>query len=162
MENKPKISIIVAIAKNRAIGKDNKLLWHIPNDLRRFKEITTGHTVIMGRKTHESIGKPLPNRTNIIITRNNDYKADGCIICKSLEDAIKFSKERQESEAFIIGGGEIYNQAINLADKLYLTLVEGDFEADTYFPDYSDFKKIVFEKQEESEGYKYRFLELER
>lgn len=162
MGNQTKINIIVAIAKNRAIGKDNKLLWHIPNDLRRFKEITTGHTVIMGRKTYESIGRPLPDRINIIITRNNDYKADGCVTCKSLEEAIEFAKENQENEVFIIGGGEIYSQAINLADKLYLTLVEGNFEADTYFPDYSDFKKIIFEKEQKSEGYKYRFLELGR
>jgi len=157
-----KISIIAAIAKNRAIGKDNKLLFHISEDLKRFKKITFGHPVIMGRKTFESLGKPLPKRINIIVTRNKNYKAKGCIICHSLIKAIEIAQKKDKNEVFIIGGGQIYKQAIKFADKLYLTIVEGNFKADTYFPDYSEFKKVVKEEKKESEGYKYRFLELER
>ncbi|OIP22725.1 diacylglycerol kinase [bacterium CG_4_10_14_0_2_um_filter_33_32] len=162
MESKPKISIICAISENRAIGKDNKLLWHITNDLNRFKELTSGHVVLMGRNTFLSIGRPLPNRTNIIITQDKRYKAAGCIVCYSLEEAIETAKQYEEDEIFIIGGGQIYKQTIGLVDKLYLTVVESEFEADTFFPDYSAFKNVVFEKSEESDGYKYKFLELER
>jgi len=162
MESKPKISIICAISENRAIGKDNKLLWHITNDLNRFKELTSGHVVLMGRNTFLSIGRPLPNRTNIIITQDKRYKAAGCIVCHSLEEAIETAKQYEEDEIFIIGGGQIYKQTIGLVDKLYLTVVESEFEADTFFPDYSAFKNVVFEKSEESDGYKYKFLELER
>jgi len=162
MESKPKISIICAISENRAIGKDNKLLWHITNDLNRFKELTSGHVVLMGRNTFLSIGRSLPNRTNIIITQDKRYKAAGCIVCYSLEEAIETAKQYEEDEIFIIGGGQIYKQTIGLVDKLYLTVVESEFEADTFFPDYSAFKNVVFEKSEESDGYKYKFLELER
>ena len=162
MESKPKISIICAISENRAIGKDNKLLWHITNDLNRFKELTSGHVVLMGRNTFLSIGRSLPNRTNIIITQDKRYKAAGCIVCHSLEEAIETAKQYEEDEIFIIGGGQIYKQTIGLVDKLYLTVVESEFEADTFFPDYSAFKNVVFEKSEESDGYKYKFLELER
>jgi len=162
MESKPKISIICAISENRAIGKDNKLLWYITNDLNRFKELTSGHVVLMGRNTFLSIGRSLPNRTNIIITQDKRYKAAGCIVCYSLEEAIETAKQYEEDEIFIIGGGQIYKQTIGLVDKLYLTVVESEFEADTFFPDYSAFKNVVFEKSEESDGYKYKFLELER
>ncbi len=159
---KPKISIISAIAKNRAIGKDNKLLWHIGEDLRRFKALTEGHPVVMGRKTFESLGKSLPNRTNIVITRDKMFEIPGVIIARSLEEATEAAKREGKEEVFIIGGGQIYEQAIKLADKLYLTIVEGEYDADTFFPDYSDFKKVILEEKHESEGYKYKFLELER
>ena len=155
-----KISIICALSENRAIGKDNKLLWHISDDLKRFKELTIGHPIIMGRKTFESIGKPLSGRTNIIVTRGSSYKAEGCLVFDSLEKAIDQAKRIDNEEIFIIGGGQIYNQAIDLADKLYLTLVEGEYEADTYFPDYSSFKKIILEEQQCSNGYNYKNLEL--
>ncbi len=158
-----KISMIAAIAsENRALGKNNKLIYHIHDDLKRFKKITSGHTVIMGRKTFESIGKPLPNRTNIVITRDQDYFVEGGIVVHSLDEALKMAQEKESDEIFIIGGGQIYNEAINLADKLYLTIVEGNPEADTFFPDCSDFKKIVFEENHESSGLKYKFLDLER
>lgn len=163
--NKTKISIIAAIGRNRELGKDNKLLWNIPKDLKRFKKITFGHTVIMGRKTFESIGYPLPNRTNIIITRDTKYKipdTKNVVITQSLEEAIALGKKIEHKELFIIGGGQIYQQAIKFADKLYLTIVEGEYEADTFFPDYSMFTKKVFEEEKESDGYKYRFVELER
>lgn len=160
--NKPLISIIAAIGSNRELGKDNRLLWHIPDDMERFKQLTLRHPVIMGRNTFESIGKPLPGRLNIIVTRNKDYKAEGCRICYSLEEAINLAKEKDKKEIFIIGGGQIYEQAISIADKLYLTVVEGNFVADTFFPDYSEFKNVVFRKAEQYQQYHYTFHELVR
>lgn len=129
------ISIIVALAKNRVIGNDNNLIWHIPKDLKRFKEKTSGHHVIMGRKTYESIGKILPNRTFIIITRNKNYTVSGAYVVHSIEQALEIAKKNQEKEAFIIGGAEIYTQALPLTNKLYLTQIHHTFEGDTYFPE---------------------------
>lgn len=157
-----KISLIAAISGKGALGKDNKLLFHIPEDLKRFKKLTSGHPIIMGRKTFESIGRPLPNRTNIIVTRDMSYKAASCIVSHSLEEAFSIARSGDTDEIFIIGGGQIYSQAIKIADKLYLTVVEGEYEADTFFPEYSQFKKIVFEQSGETNGYKYRFLDLEK
>lgn len=170
-----KISLIAAIAeKNRVIGKGNQLIWKIPEDLKRFREITSGHPVIMGRKTYESIGRHLPDRTSIIITREKNYnphKFSNCSncddfrikICNSLEEALRLAQGKQnDNEIFIIGGGQIFEQAIKIADKLYLTVIEGEFEGDTFFPDYSNFKKVVFEKSGEHEGIKYKFIELEK
>jgi dihydrofolate reductase len=157
------ISIIVAMDKNRLIGGENKLLWNIPSELKRFKEITTGHPIIMGRKTHQSIGRVLPNRTNIIITRDQDYKVEGTIIVHSLEEALnKAQSEPGSDEIFVIGGGQIYAQALPLADRLYLTIVEGDYKGDTYFPDYSAFDKVVEEKYFNEAGIKYKTLILEK
>lgn len=158
--SKPQISIIAAIGENRELGKNNKLLWHIPEDLRRFKELTIGHPVIMGRKTYESIGKPLLKRTNIIITHHVNFQTAGYFITHSLEEAIELAKTKDNEEIFIIGGGQIYNQAINKADKLYLTVVEGTFDADTFFPDYSRFKKVVFTEKGKYGGYVFTFLEI--
>lgn len=170
MDNKisgPIISIIAAIGANRELGKNNKLLWHIPEDFARFKKITSGHPVIMGRKTFESIGKPLPSRTNIIITHDENYKIEGCLVVHSLEEAIKLAKEMPAGakamagkEIFIIGGGQVYQQAIKLADKLYLTVIKKDFTGDTYFPDYSRFKKIIYKKDGKSGTLEHTFLEL--
>jgi len=126
------ISIIVAASHNNVIGKDNQLIWRLSADLKRFKALTTGHHIIMGRKTFDSIGKPLPNRTSIIITHQTDYKAEGCIVVNSLEEAL--AKVPADQEAFVIGGGTIYKEAIDKADKLYLTLVHGKFDGDTFFP----------------------------
>lgn len=126
------ITIIAAAAKNDALGKDNKMLWHLPDDFKHFKEITTGHHIIMGRKTFESFPKPLPNRTHVIITRQEDYRAEGCIIVHSLEQALEVCKS--EEEIFIIGGGEIYDLAMEVADVIELTRVQDNFEADTFFP----------------------------
>jgi dihydrofolate reductase len=126
------VSIVVAISQNHAIGKDNKLLWYLPKDLKHFKEITTGHTVIMGRKTYESVGKPLPNRRNIIITRQQ-VKIEGCEVVNSVEAALALCKN--EAEVFIVGGAEIYRQALHLTDRIYLTLIHENFEGDTYFPE---------------------------
>jgi dihydrofolate reductase len=126
------INIVVAVAQNGVIGRDNQLIWHLPKDLRYFKNLTTGHAVVMGRKTYESIGRPLPNRVNIIISRDSDYQAIGCQTASSLADGI--AKARQTSEeVFVIGGAQIYKQALALADRVYLTEVHGDFEGDTFF-----------------------------
>lgn len=156
----PTISIIAAIGSNRELGKDNKLLWHIGEDLARFKQLTLGHPVIMGRTTYESIGKPLPGRLNIILTRDKDFKAPGCRIARSLKEAVEKAQSRDSREIFIIGGGNVYQQAIKMADKLYLTIVKGTFSADTFFPEYSDFKKILYKKKSSNDKYKYTFLEL--
>lgn len=161
-----KISIIAAIGRNRELGKDNKLLWHIPEDLERFKVITTGHAVIMGRKTFESLEKPLPRRLNIIITRDQEYQlprgAAKVMLAGSLEHAIEAARSTGDTEVFIIGGGQVYQQALPLADKLYLTIVDAAFDADTFFPDYSQFTKVTFEKPGTSGEYRFRFIELER
>lgn len=127
------LSVIVAVAENNAIGKDNQLLWHLPADLKHFKNLTTGNTIIMGRKTFDSIGKPLPNRRNIVISRNRELKILGAEVVNSLSHAIALSKN--DPEVFIIGGAEIYRQAFPLVHKLYLTRVHGLFEADTFFPE---------------------------
>ncbi len=127
------ITIIAAIANNNALGKDNKLIWHLPSDLKRFKKVTLNHSIIMGRNTFESLKKALPNRTNIVITRNPDYKAEDCVVVNSLEAALELVKN--DENAFIMGGAQIYKQSIQLADKLDLTFVHHSFEADTFFPE---------------------------
>jgi dihydrofolate reductase len=148
MKNRGKsISIIVAIAANNAIGKDNDLLWHISEDLKRFKEITKDHFVIMGKKTYFSLPvRPLPNRTNMIITDVPGEKIDNCLMAYSIEDAI--DKMDTEKENFIIGGGSIYRQFLPLADKLYITRVHKDFEADTFFPEIDSNQWQLMEKQD--------------
>ena len=127
------ITLIVAMGKNREIGKENQLLWHLPKDLKRFKELTSGYPIIMGRKTYESIGKPLPNRTNIVISRKNDWFEEGILIVGSIKEAVKFAKKIDE-EVFVLGGGNIYEQTIDFADKLEVTLVDAVLDADTFFP----------------------------
>ena len=126
------ISILVAADQNNAIGKNNQLLWHLPADLKHFKQLSSGHTVIMGRKTYDSIGKPLPNRRNIVITRQTYIDIPGCEVVNSLEDAIALSS--QDGHVFIIGGGEIYRQAMDVSDTIFITRVHHQFDADTYFP----------------------------
>lgn len=158
------VSIIVAMDEKRGIGKNNNLLFRIPEDFARMKTLTSGHPLIMGRKTHESIGRVLPNRTNIIITRDPDYKVDGAVIIHSLDDAIEKAKESPGSdEIFIFGGGQVFKEALekNLIDRLYLTLVKGDYGADTFFPEYEGFKKIK-EEHGQSGEYKYSFVDLVR
>lgn len=174
MIKKQTISIIAAIGEKRELGKDNKLLWHIPEDLRRFKVLTKGHAVIMGRKTYESIGKPLPDRLNIIITRDTSYTVQGAVVVHSLQEAMQNTESRIKpclpagrnselpAEIFIIGGGQIYKEALPVADTLYLTIVQGSFQADTYFPDYSAFTKVISKETKTSEEYTYTFLELRK
>lgn len=162
--NRPRISIIVALSENRVIGRDNRLPWHIPDDLKRFKRLTTGHAIIMGRKTYESIGRPLPQRTNIIITRDKTFSVEGCVVVHSLDEAVRFAQklEGPEGEIFIIGGGQIFEQALPLVDRLYLTVVRGTHEGDVFFPDYSAFKTVVTDEPGSSGGVEYRLLTLER
>ena len=132
--SKPRISLIAAVAENRAIGKDNQMLWHIPEDLEYFRRTTKGHPVIMGRNTFESIGQALPGRTNIIITRDKSYQAKDCLVVNSLEKALKQANKSSggDKEIFIGGGGQIYKQTLPMADRLYLTIVKGNFEANTF------------------------------
>lgn len=151
--------MIAAAAENKALGKDNQLIWHLPNDFKRFKSLTTGHHIIMGRKTFESFPKPLPNRTHIIITRQSDYHAEGCIIVDSIEKAIEKCPENEES--FIIGGGEIYRLAMSYSDKIELTVVHHVFEADAFFPEINpdDWQLIHtdFQTKDEKHLYDYSF-----
>ncbi len=159
--NSPKVFIIAAISKDRVLGKNGKMPWQIPEDLKRFKQLTTGHVIIMGRKTFESIGKPLPNRTNIVITRDKNYQSKGVLVVHSFEEALNEAKNIEKEEIFIIGGGKIYQQALSFADKIYLTIVEGTFEGDTFFPDYSQFN-LISEETRGDGNYNFHFLNLER
>lgn len=153
--------MIACIGKNRELGKDNKLLWSIPEDMQRFKKLTSGHAVIMGQNTFESIGKALSNRTNVVLTRDKNFKPENCEVCYSIDEAIEAAKRAEKEEIFIIGGGQIYKQLLPLSDKLYLTIVEQEKQADTFFPDYSDFSVIKkIGSGQTREGLKYEFLEL--
>ena len=160
------ITIIAAIGLNNELGKDNDLIWHLPADLRRFKKVTSGHTIIMGRNTFESIGKPLPNRRSIIITRNISYKKEGCEVVHSLEDAIKLIKDKKD--AFIIGGAQIYKEAIDkkLVDQLDITKVHQNFDADVFFPtiDLALWKEISEETflPDDKNQYTFSFLSYKR
>jgi len=143
-----KVSLIVAVSENHVIGKDNNLIWHLPEDMKFFKKTTWGHFVIMGRKNFESIPhkyRPLPNRTNVIITRQTSYEAEGCVTVNSVEEALNRAKEVQDTEPFIIGGGEIYRLALenNLVDRIYLTRVHKKFDGDTFFPQLNDDWKLI-------------------
>lgn len=162
--NYPKISLIAAIASgNRALGKDNKLIYKIPQDLERFKKLTTGHVILMGRKTFESIGRALPNRMNIVVTsRPEELQGKGVFPISNLREAFYLAEDKEKNEIFVIGGANIYKQTIGRANKLYLTVVIGTPDADAYFPDYSDFKNVVYEKEGEFDNLKYKFLDLER
>lgn len=194
--NKPKVSAIVAMDEKRGIGKDNSIPWKIPGEQKMFREITMPHPMIMGRKTFESLGRILPGRPHIVITRDTNYKVEGVAVVHSLEEGLEMAKDLESkrmssptpigdpsvmdsrlrgndkeiggndksAEVFIIGGGQIFNEALEKAmiDRLYLTIIEGDFGADTYFPDYSEFTKKVTEENKEVEGYKYKFLILEK
>lgn len=160
------LSIIVAMAKNRALGKDNKMLWYLPNDLKRFREITTGHKIIMGRKTFESLPGILPNRHHIVMTRNKSYKVedDRVTVVHSINELMKMLND--EDEFFIIGGGEICSQLLPYTEKLYLTLLDEEFEADAFFPEIDMSRWIVIEKEEGIQDDKnlipYTYITLQR
>jgi len=164
-QKKQELTIIVAAGENDAIGKDNKLIWHLSDDLKRFKNLTNGHHIIMGRKTFESFPKPLPNRTHVVITRQDNYQVpEGVIVVNSLEKAIEVAKD--DLQPFIIGGGEIYKQAITLADKIELTRVHENFDADTFFPkiDTSIWKETanIFHTKDEKHEHEFSFLTYSR
>jgi len=158
------ISIIAAIANHNVLGKNNQLIWHLPADLKRFKKTTTGHCVIMGRKTFESLGKALPNRTNIIVTKNKNFSAKNCVIVHSLTDALNYAKA--DDNTFILGGANIYKQAMDFADVLDLTLVHYNFEGDVFFPeiDLNIWKETVRQdfKADTENKYDYSFVRFER
>lgn len=154
--------MICAVGKNREIGLKNKLLWNLPNDLKHFREITAGHTVVMGQNTYESIGKALPGRKNIVLSLNPAYRAENCEVSGDLLGIADKYKDSEE-EVFIIGGASIYKQFIQYAARLYLTLVEDSPKADTFFPDYSEFKRTISESEIwEENGLKYKFVEFSR
>lgn len=164
---KPLVSAIVAMGKNRVIGRKNGLLWPLPDDLKRFKELTLGHPVIMGRKTFESIlstlKKPLPGRPNIVITRDRHCKYEGILICRSIEEAFTKAQELDHEEIFIIGGAQIYEQSLPFVERLYVTLVDSDEQGDAYFPPYEGiFTKKLADEPRESNGLCYRWITLEK
>lgn len=160
------LSLIAAIGKNNEIGKRNELLWHMPEDMKYFRRVTSGHTVIMGQKTFEALGKPLPNRKNIVLTKEKDFKAEGVEISNSLEKTVASLKNSDE-EVFIIGGGQIYKQAMDMADKLYITHVDmEDKDADTFFPEIIPivWNEVVHteHKKDDKNPYDYTFSVYER
>lgn len=158
------ISLIAAIDRNRAIGKDGAMPWHLPADLKFFKRATMGKPVIMGRRTYDAIGRPLPGRLNIVVTRDPAWRADGVYVAHSLEDAMRAAAEYEE--VMIIGGAGLYTQTLPEADRLYLTEIEGEFEADTYFPEFdrAEWREIASERREadDKNPYACRFVTLER
>lgn len=160
------ISLIVAAAENNAIGKDNQLLWHLPNDLKFFKNTTWGMPVIMGRKTFEAVNKPLPGRINIVITRQAEWKAEGTITATDLNDALQKAKATNCNEIFVIGGGEIYKQSLEIADKIYITRVHAVLDGDTFFPVIDETKWQQTSLQEfaadEKHQYAYSFQTWEK
>ncbi|MBU1755192.1 dihydrofolate reductase [Patescibacteria group bacterium] len=168
MAQESTISIIAAVGRNnRAIGKDKELLWRLPEDLKRFKQLTLGHPVIMGRKTWQSLPasvRPLPGRTNIIVTRFEDYPSEGALLATTFPGALSLAKDCEGSdEIFIIGGGQLYEAALPFASRIYLTLVESDAEGDTRFPAYEEeFSKVLSTEEKEFEGLRYTYLTLER
>lgn len=158
-------TIVVAMGEKNEIGADNKLLWHLPKDLKHFKELTSGHPVIMGRKTYESIGKALPNRTNIVISRKKNWFQEGILIVGSIKEAVKFAKKIDE-DIFIIGGGNIYGQTMEIADRLVVTLVKTQLKADTFFPKI-DFKiwklkEEIFHEKDEKNEFDFSFQTYEK
>lgn len=168
---KPKISIVAALGNgrihNRVLGHENKLLWHIPEDLKRFKELTKGHPVIMGRKTFDSIvsylHKALPDRPNIVVTRDASWTYPGAHTVHSLKEGIELAQSLDSKEIFIGGGGQLYAQALPLVDTLYLTLIDDDKEGDSYFPEYEEqFTHVTHSEEGESNGLKYRWVNLDR
>jgi dihydrofolate reductase len=160
-----KISLIVAMASNRVIGLNNQMPWHLSADLKKFKKITMDSPVLMGRKTYESIGKPLPGRTNIIVSRNLDYRQDGCLVFNDLKTALKKGCERAK-EIFVIGGSDLYEATLPIADAIYLTIINREFQGDTFFPDidlnyWSEVERVDI-KDDPDVAFSYSFLKFEK
>ena len=160
------VSLIVAADEKNGIGLDNKLLCYLPADLKYFKQVTSGHCIVMGRNTYESIGRPLPNRTNIVVTRNKSLSIDGCVVVNSLQDAVDYARKHNETELMITGGGTIYADAVNWCDKIYLTRIHHKFNADTFFPEVSTLGFQLATSQtyeaDEKHAYDYTFEVWER
>ncbi len=166
-----KVSLIVAAAENKAIGKDNDLIWHLRDDLRYFSDTTKAHHVIMGRMNYDSIPdkyRPLPNRTNIVVTRNKSFVAEDCIVVNSIQEGLEIAKENGDEEAFVIGGGQIYKTALDedLLDKLYITYVHESFDADVYFPEYDKSKWVktseIFHPTDEKHEYSFTYVTYDK
>ncbi len=160
------VSIIVAMDRKAGIGFDNKLPWRLSADLKKFRELTMGHHIIVGRRTFESIGRPLPGRRMIVVTRDGNFKAEGCDVAHSIEDAMELARERAEIEVFICGGAEIYAQSIAIADRMYLTFVDAEVEADTFFPEFDEREWIeqesFYQAADEKNQYPFTFKLLVR
>jgi dihydrofolate reductase len=158
----PRINIIAAIGRNRELGKKNELIWHIPADLKRFRALTMGHPIIMGRKTFESIGRPLPGRTNIVVSETIT-DIPGCIVSNTLHHALADAEEMDRQEIFVIGGTQIYKTALLYANRLYITRIDAeDPEADVFFPEYSDFSNVIDRTPGAEGDFRYEWLTLER
>jgi dihydrofolate reductase len=159
------ISHIVAMDQNRVIGKDNRLPWHLPADLAYFKKVTMGHAIVMGRKTFESIGRPLPGRENLIVTRNRSFQLEGCKVLHSIEEVKQFAEKRND-EVFVIGGAELFQATLPFADRLYITKIEASFPGDTFYPafDESEWQLVSYTKgiKDEKNPYDYAFIVYER
>lgn len=156
------ISLIAALAKNRVIGKNNDLPWRLPDDMKYFMETTKGHCVIMGRKNYDSLPqkfRPLANRTNIVVTRQQNFEAEGCIVVHSMEDALKTAQQHNEKEVFVMGGAEIYAQALKAANRLYLTEIDAEIDGDTFFPvvNYKAYKEVSRTRHHADEKHRYAF-----
>ena len=160
------ISLLVAMDKNRVIGVNNQLPWHLPSDLAYFKRVTMGHPIIMGRKAHDSIGRVLPGRENIILTRNSNYSAPGCTVIYSVDDIKRLNAERKNEELFVIGGAELFNHVLDFSDRLYITLIEDEFDGDTFFPEINEDEWELVSKEkgvrDEKNPYDYYFLVYDR
>ena len=162
-----KLSLLAALSTNNVIGRDNQVPWRLSTDLKRLKNMTMGHHILMGRKTYESVGKPLPGRTNVVITRQEDYAPEGVTVVHSLEEAVRVATANGEDEAFVLGGAEIYDQAMHRADRMYLTRVHAEVGGDTYFPDFDDVSEWRltdaehFDADEKNE-FPFSFLTYER
>lgn len=155
------VSLVAAMDRKRGIGVDNRLPWRLSADLKRFRDLTMGHHIIVGRKTFESIGRPLPGRRMIVVTRDRSYRAEGCDVAHSVEDAINLARERAESEVFICGGAEIYAQSIEIVDRMYLTLVDAEVAADTFFPEFDEHewseRESFYQPADEKNQYPFTF-----
>ena len=164
----PRFSILVAMAKNRVIGRNNALPWQLSADLKRFKQLTMGHHIVMGRKTYESLGRLLPGRTSVIVTRQSDYQIPGAIVVGSIAEALKVCGEGKDmnQESFVIGGAEIYQQALPLCQRMYITEIQQEVDGDTLFPEFNqqEWREIFREKhsQDEADGLDYHFVVLDR
>ena len=160
------VSLVAAVAENNVLGRDNQLPWHLPADLKYFKQLTTGHHVLMGRKTWESIGKPLPNRISLVVSRSDDFRPEGAAVVRTVEEGIEAARNAGETELFIIGGGEIFRLAMPLADRIYLTRINHNFEGDVFFPeiDTNLWKETKSERftADEKNPYGYCFVMLMR
>lgn len=162
-----RVSILAALSTNNVIGRDNDIPWKLSTDLKRLKALTMGHHVIMGRKTYDSVGRPLPGRTNVVITRRDDWSAEGVTVVHSLDEALRVAQQAGDAEPFLLGGAEIYGQAMHLADRMYLTRVHAEVDGDTYFPDFDDVTEWQltdaehFDADEKNE-YPFSFLTYDR